>query len=141
MTKLHVTQKSTYVYKKSGTGAIINCLHNGPIPENVINSYCYIMGTFSVPAHFVDFDTQVKASMFCLTNYYFVQFIKEYNLFNCKIYFWKDKDNYQCYCHSQIQIMFSFIKSTNTFKIGFLIGIIEKQEVNVMEHPITSELT
>ena len=44
----------------SGTDAIINCLHNGPIPENVINSYCYIMGTFSVPRHYVDFDTEVS---------------------------------------------------------------------------------
>jgi len=43
----------------SGTGSIISCLHKGPIPENVINSYCYIMGTFSVPKHYVDFDTQI----------------------------------------------------------------------------------
>merc|ERR1719468_457116 len=43
----------------SGTGSIIDCLHHGPIPENVINTYCYIMGTFSVPRHYVDFDTQI----------------------------------------------------------------------------------
>ncbi len=38
----------------SGTDSIINCLHTGPIPDNVIDSYCYIMGTFSVPRHYVD---------------------------------------------------------------------------------------
>lgn len=38
----------------SGTDSIINCLHNGPIPENVIENYCYIIGTFSVPKHYVD---------------------------------------------------------------------------------------
>ena len=43
----------------SGTDSIINCLHAGPIPENVISSYCYIMGTFSVPRHYVDYHTDV----------------------------------------------------------------------------------
>lgn len=43
----------------SGTDSLINCLHSGPIPENVIETYCYIMGTFSVPKHYVDFDTQI----------------------------------------------------------------------------------
>lgn len=43
----------------SGTDSIIDCVHEGAIPENVINTYCYIMGTFSVPKHFVDFDTQI----------------------------------------------------------------------------------
>ena len=33
----------------SGTDAKIDCLHNGPIPPNVINNYCYIMGTFTLP--------------------------------------------------------------------------------------------
>ena len=46
----------------SGTGSIINCLHHGAIPDNVIETYCYIMGTFSVPKHYVDFDTQVMKS-------------------------------------------------------------------------------
>ena len=37
----------------SGQDTIINCLISGnsPIPENVINNYCYIMGTFSVPRY------------------------------------------------------------------------------------------
>lgn len=43
----------------SGTDSIINCLHHGAIPENVINTYCYIMGTFSVPKHYVDYDTEI----------------------------------------------------------------------------------
>lgn len=47
----------------SGTGSIIDCLHSGPIPENVINRYCYIMGTFSVPRHYVDFDTEVCGTL------------------------------------------------------------------------------
>jgi hypothetical protein len=47
----------------SGTDSIINCLHTGPIPDHVINTYCYIMGTFSVPKHYVDFDTEVKKTL------------------------------------------------------------------------------
>jgi len=45
----------------AGTDAIIDCLVSGnsPVPEKIINSYCYIMGTFSVPRHYVDFDTQL----------------------------------------------------------------------------------
>ena len=43
----------------SGTDSIIDCVHEGAIPENVINTYCYIMGTFSVPRHYVDYDTQI----------------------------------------------------------------------------------
>ena len=42
-----------------GTDSIINCLHNGPIPENVIESYCYIIGTFSVPKHFVEHNNEI----------------------------------------------------------------------------------
>lgn len=38
----------------AGTESIINCLNHGAIPDNVINNYCYIMGTFSVPSHYVD---------------------------------------------------------------------------------------
>lgn len=38
----------------SGTGAIIDCLHNGAIPGNVINTYCYIMGTFTLPRKYFD---------------------------------------------------------------------------------------
>ena len=34
-------------------------MHNGPIPENVIENYCYISSTFTVPKHYVDFDTQI----------------------------------------------------------------------------------
>lgn len=45
----------------SGTDSIIDCVHEGAIPENVINTYCYIMGTFSVPRHYVDYDTQIGA--------------------------------------------------------------------------------
>ena len=43
----------------SGTDSIIDCVHEGAIPGNVINTYCYIMGTFSVPRHYVDYDTQI----------------------------------------------------------------------------------
>jgi len=43
----------------SGTGSIIECMHGGSIPDTVINSYCYIQGTFSVPRHYKDFNTQV----------------------------------------------------------------------------------
>ena len=42
-----------------GNDKVINCLHTGPIPENVINNYCYISGTFTVPKHYVDYDTQI----------------------------------------------------------------------------------
>ncbi|XP_040571919.2 LOW QUALITY PROTEIN: innexin inx2-like [Lepeophtheirus salmonis] len=41
----------------AGKENLIDCLHNGPIPDNVINNYCYIMGTFSVPKHYVDDDS------------------------------------------------------------------------------------
>ena len=43
----------------SGNDKIINCLHNGPIPIEVIENYCYISGTFTVPKHYVDHDTSV----------------------------------------------------------------------------------
>jgi hypothetical protein len=39
----------------AGTDSIINCLHAGAIPDNVINNYCYISGTFSVPEHYVNY--------------------------------------------------------------------------------------
>ena len=37
-----------------GNDSIINCLHSGPIPENVINNYCYIQGTFTIPKHYAE---------------------------------------------------------------------------------------
>ena len=43
----------------SGKGSFIDCMHGGSIPDQVINSYCWISGTFSVPRHYRDFDTQV----------------------------------------------------------------------------------
>jgi len=33
-------------------GGMIQCLHAGPIPEQVINTYCYIQGTFTIPGHY-----------------------------------------------------------------------------------------
>jgi len=38
----------------AGNDSIINCLHSGPIPENVINNYCYIQGTFTIPKHYTE---------------------------------------------------------------------------------------
>merc|ERR1719483_19746 len=43
----------------SGTGSIIECMHGGSIPDSVINAYCYIQGTFSVPRHYKDYETEV----------------------------------------------------------------------------------
>jgi len=43
----------------SGKESFIDCMHGGSIPDEVINSYCWISGTFSVPRHYRDFDTQV----------------------------------------------------------------------------------
>jgi len=43
----------------SGTGSIIECMHGGSIPDDVINWYCYIQGTFSVPKHYKDYHIQV----------------------------------------------------------------------------------
>jgi len=36
----------------------IDCLHQGPIEANVINTYCWIMGTFSVQKHYINKDTE-----------------------------------------------------------------------------------
>ena len=33
-------------------GGMIQCLHAGHIPEQVINTYCYIQGTFTIPGHY-----------------------------------------------------------------------------------------
>merc|ERR1712209_137859 len=41
-----------------GEGSYINCMHGGSVPDEVINSYCWIKGTFSVPKHYRDFDTE-----------------------------------------------------------------------------------
>jgi len=41
----------------AGHDSIINCLHAGPIPEDVINNYCYIQGTFTIPIHYNQFQT------------------------------------------------------------------------------------
>ena len=43
----------------SDRAGIISCLHKGAIPDNVINTYCYIMGTFTVPRHYVKDYSQV----------------------------------------------------------------------------------
>ena len=43
----------------SGTGSIIDCLSSGAIDGAVINTYCWIMGTFSVRKHYVNYETQV----------------------------------------------------------------------------------
>jgi len=43
----------------SGKESYIDCMHGGSIPDEVINSYCWIQGTFSVPRHYRDFDTQI----------------------------------------------------------------------------------
>ena len=39
-----------------GNEKLINCLHHGPIPAEVINNYCYIAGTFTIPTHYAQFD-------------------------------------------------------------------------------------
>ena len=43
----------------AGTESIIDCLHHGAIPENVINNYCYISGTFTVPKHYVYYEAHI----------------------------------------------------------------------------------
>merc|ERR1719461_1621044 len=43
----------------SGTGSIIECMHGGSLPDEVINAYCYIQGTFSVPKHYKDYHVDV----------------------------------------------------------------------------------
>lgn len=43
----------------SGTGSIIDCMHGGSVPDPVMNMFCYIQGTFSVPKHWRDHDTQL----------------------------------------------------------------------------------
>lgn len=40
----------------AGNDSIIQCLHSGPIPEEVINNYCYISGTFTIPGHYDDYE-------------------------------------------------------------------------------------
>lgn len=35
---------------------MIQCLHAGPIPQNVINNYCYIQGTFTIPGHYKEME-------------------------------------------------------------------------------------
>ena len=32
-------------------------MHSGPIPQEVINNYCWISGTFTVPIHYVEYET------------------------------------------------------------------------------------
>merc|ERR1719225_1682038 len=44
----------------SGTGSIIDCLSSGAVDGNVINTYCWIMGTFSVRRHYVDRETELN---------------------------------------------------------------------------------
>merc|ERR1739844_23788 len=43
----------------SGTGSTIDCIHGGSLPDEVINSYCWISGTFSVPTHWRTNDNQI----------------------------------------------------------------------------------
>ena len=43
----------------SGKESYIDCMHGGSIPDEVINSYCWIKGTFIVPQHYKDFNTEV----------------------------------------------------------------------------------
>jgi len=43
----------------SGTGSIIDCLSSGAVDGNVINTYCWIMGTFSVRRHYVNSETEI----------------------------------------------------------------------------------
>ena len=43
----------------SGKESYIDCMHGGSVPDKVINSYCWISGTFSVRELYRDFDTQV----------------------------------------------------------------------------------
>ena len=47
-------------------GGLIDCLTAGTIPDNVINNYCYIMGTFSVPKHYIQEKTDVSILFFVL---------------------------------------------------------------------------
>ena len=39
-----------------GNEHVIQCLHTGPIPEEVINNYCWISGTFTVPGHYEEYE-------------------------------------------------------------------------------------
>jgi len=44
-------------------GGLIDCLTAGTIPDNVINNYCYIMGTFSVPKHYIQEKTDLGTNV------------------------------------------------------------------------------
>ena len=37
-------------------GTYIDCMHGNSIPDGVINNYCWIKGTFSVPKHYEKHD-------------------------------------------------------------------------------------
>merc|ERR1712037_332472 len=41
----------------SGKGNFIDCMHGGSLPDDVINRYCYIQGTFIVPRHVTGSET------------------------------------------------------------------------------------
>jgi len=43
----------------SGTGSIIDCIHGGSLPDKVINQYCWISGTFSIPTLWRDHNNQI----------------------------------------------------------------------------------
>jgi len=43
----------------SGKESYIDCMHGGSIPDKVINSYCWISGTFSVVKNYRDSDTLI----------------------------------------------------------------------------------
>ena len=44
------------IYFSLGNDSIIQCLHSGPIPQEVINNYCYISGTFVIPGHYDEYE-------------------------------------------------------------------------------------
>ena len=43
-------------------------MHAGPIPQEVINNYCYISGTFTIPGHYQEYETIGDASYIRLGN-------------------------------------------------------------------------
>lgn len=43
---------SSFISAKEFFGSPINCYSVGTVPKDVLNSYCFIMSTFSVPRHF-----------------------------------------------------------------------------------------
>ena len=58
-------------------GGLIDCLTAGTIPDNVINNYCYIMGTFSVPKHYIQEKTDVSILFFV----FYITLVLIYNVY------------------------------------------------------------